>query len=251
MALTNLIKNDYGATSTYNEELALWYCGASCANVAVQQRSYNGQGYYGPVAPTSANSDSSAQSTVNSVASNFGINSQADADQTVFVFLYAPQNHPNSLRASCSKDPTSNTVVSSMQQGVYTLNFSYIYLEDYTSICNGPQNSVLGGDFNLQSPDQITPEQYATFAFSHELDEAITSPGTKSGVIVGPPLLGQLADPCNSRSFDGNNVGPATFPYWNFTRDDLRTVVASFVEWSPNTSTTSCYPDASTDIPPG
>ena len=244
-ALNSLVQTDYGASSLYRQQLSLYYCFPTldCGNQAVSLSLYNNQSFfYGPISPAAA---ATPGSVLNPVASNFGITSQSDASDTVFIFLYAPT-------FACSAGSANGQTQSS--PGVYGFTFAAIYLEDYSHYCNGPQGNTPGGDLNQQSRNAITPYQFSTFAVSHELDEALTAPGNSVQdflrgfpVDLGHGNLGQLADPCNTRTFDGNHVGPSLYPYWNFARDQFGTVVAAFVQFSDG----SCYPDVSTGVPPG
>jgi hypothetical protein len=133
--------------------------------------------------------------------------------------------------------------------------FANVYLEDGSDTCPGD----LAGQ---GSTNVVSPEQFATWATSHELDEAMTSPGgpNNGGWVVktGPSTAVQIADPCHSRNADGEtNVpvgegGPVGYPYSNFTRDSLGTVVAAYVaQLGFADANDVCTPDVSTGIPPG
>jgi hypothetical protein len=170
------------------------------------------------------------------------------------VFLFAPN------LVNCSQPNDTNSAIPG-GQNVYGFVYATVTLEDYAKhqYCDGPIGQIAGDDLNLQSPEPITPPRFATFAVSHEFDEAVTSPGSPpAGWLVpgGPGSADQLADPCADRTLVGNSTGydfsmGKHWPYFNFTRDSYGTVVAAFVKYSPNSSSGTCYPTVSTGVPPG
>jgi hypothetical protein len=245
-----LVGTDYAAASPYWQQLQLYYCypALDCAGQSLLRRRYNGQAFYGPITTQQATSPGP---TLNSLASGFGIHSQTAASDTVFVFLYGPS-------LACGQYATTNWGVPG-QNGQYGFVYANVVLEDYAKNCVGPIQNGPGNDLNLQSPDPLTPLQFATYATSHEVDEAITSPsdGTNPRGWVVPSESGQLADPCADRTQSGNSLGYDStangnnWPYYNFTRDLYGTVVAAFVLFNVNSTPNSCYPDVSTSVPSG
>src|SRR5439155_16509368 len=153
-----------------------YYCypALDCGDQGVSLRLYKNQSFfYGPVSQAAA---ASPGGVLNPVAGNFGIQSQSDANNTVFVFLYAPT-------FACTGGSINGQTQGS--NGVYGFIYANVYLEDYAHYCNGPQGNIPAGDLNQQSPETITPYQFATFAVSHELDEALTAPGaSQQGFLV-------------------------------------------------------------------
>jgi hypothetical protein len=240
-SLEHMVQTDYGPASDYRDELALFYCypALDCGNQGFQQRLYNGAQYYGPITPGQA---ATPGSTLNSVAGSFGIGTQSDATNTVFVFLFAPPlvDVPNPQgKVPCSLDPHNFNTVVPGGPGQYGFNYADVYLEDYMHNC--PSNGTVPA-LNGNSPEPTTPGQFATFATSHEIDEAITAPGGTTGWVVNG---GQLADACAFRDLAG---GAQSGKYYDFTRDTYGTVMAAFPQFSFNSVT--CYPDISTSIPP-
>ena len=244
-----LVQLDYSSSSSYFQQLQKWYCdpAADCSGQSLVRRSYNGRAFYGPVSEKQAGLSSRNPAPgpfLNSLASGFGISSQTDASNTVFVFLLPPDD-------ACIYANFNSQAPGKQHQ--YGFVYAEVVMEDYARSCNGPTGTVVGGDLNQQSPEPISPEQFATYATSHEIDEAITSPGSATGWKV-PSVGGQLADPCTNRTQSGDSLGydsPANgkkWPYYNFTRDSFGTVVAAFVQFS---SSRTCYPDVSTTVPPG
>jgi hypothetical protein len=187
--------------------------------------------------------------TLNNVAGGFGIDGQSDVDDTVFVLLYAP----NLL--TC---PSNNLNVNSQTgPGTATSYGSFVYakiqLED-TSVAA----THCAGDLNDHFPTSTTlsPEQWATFATSHELDEAITSPGGTPALESGGWIVqgqSQVADSCQVRNpVGGTNEGGSAYPYFNFTRDTRGSVVAAYIDPGGVPETNGeCGPDVATAIPPG
>ena len=239
--LNSLVLKDYG--SSYDDELSRYYrvtgCGVfgiGCTTTFVghglglrRYSPYGGVIWAGPVTENNA-SGAAAAKTLSSLARGFGVASQADVADTVFVFLHAP----TLLKPSCADNPSGNGRTS--PTGFVTAS---VYLEDQTHSCKD----------GLGSPTKITAQQFATFATSHELDEAITSPGfTSHGwLILRPNNVGwQVADPCKLRTAQGA-TSYTSYPYNNYTRDSLGTVVAAYVA----VSTHQCTPVVGTGIPPG
>ena len=253
-SLNNLVLNDYNdcTPAGYDYGLAEMLGNSLSTGLppdcGLQLRSYTanaGAFYAGPV-------NAVTQNTLNSFAGGFGITTQADVADTVFVLLYAPKLLPGpSAGAGCN--PSANGQLGGSGRNGLFGNFivASVYLEDYTYNCTGAPGTIPGRDFNLQAPTAITPEQFATFAASHEIDEALTDP-INSHTSVGWIANGrQIADDCATT--DGNGTlgpgpgdGPGQQPYWNFTRDDYGTVVAAYA--SPYADT--CEPAVDTAVPP-
>lgn len=193
---------------------------------------YGGSFFAGPVI-TGKVSSGNVQATLNGFVGGFGIQSQADVDNTVFVLLYAP----NLL--SCP-NPSTNGQTGPGRPGEYgNIVVANVYLEDYQHSCSG--------DFNQSAnpTTTISPGDFATYATSHEIDEAITDPGGTTRGWYVPPAL-QIADPCHSRNADGETAY-TSYPFENFTRDSQGTVVSAYV----NPVTSQCYPSVDTSVPPG
>jgi Concanavalin A-like lectin/glucanases superfamily/Putative Ig domain len=229
-ALANLVSLDYNDSSPGGYD---WGLSAMLGASGLQQRLYNGNFFAGPV--RTAN-----QSTLNSLAGGFGITSQADVNDTLFVLLTGPG------QTTCP-NASGNGPTGGGRPGLYG-NFptATVFLEDYAKTCSGPLNSIPGGDLNEQSPTPITPEQFATFAASHEIDEALTNVYHNTG---GWTANGQeIADVCNSTDGHGT-TGYSLYPYWNFTRDSRGTVVSAYV--NPSLLLSQCYPNVDTAVPPG
>ncbi len=236
-ALHDLIHSDYSDSGTggYDSGIAAFDGSNGSVGSGLTENYYKGSDFAGPV-PTSALSGLSVneksvpigfQRTLNSFAGGWGIQSQSDVADTVIVVVNAPSS------SDCA-GASFNSETGSGGPGLYgNFNFAFIQLED----ANYPDTSC--APHALQ---HVTADQFATFAASHEIDEAITSPLSHGWYVDG----GQIADPCNTRNLVGKVIQD-TGPYWNFTRDRLGTVVASYV--SPLTN--QCFPNVSTSVPPG
>jgi hypothetical protein len=240
--LDHLITDDY--SSSYDANLAHFYEVSGCGlfgigctttfvgpGVALRNYSpYGGAIWAGPLAAKEADQKSIDGSLAN-LAPGFSVSSASSIRNTVFVLLFAPEE------LSCKKgNPSTNS-----QTSGHGFIYASVYLEDASRHCKGD----FGGPPNI-----VTPYQFGTWATSHELDEAITSPGSNpsSWVVLAPPAQGwQIADPCVRRNADGETTYKE-FPFDNFTRDSLGTVVAAYVD--PD-NPAFCSPSASSGIPPG
>lgn len=251
-ALNSLLAKDYSEAGQggYDWGLANFYGVSNCGFLSSCRTTYVGAGvtrryyaplggllYAGPIAPvwTATNKTwqvANTQGTLNSLTGGFGIHSQAEVNNTVFVLLYAPE------LLTCG-NPSTNSETGGGRQGLYG-NFVYasVYLEDRLHYC-------FGDGIVIKNPTgAITPSQFATYALSHELDEAITDPNSSiSGWLVKPNM--QIADVCHLRNADGE-TGYTNLPYWNFTRDSRGTVVSAYV----NPITSQCWPTVDGGIPP-
>lgn len=256
LALDNLMARDYSDTGQggYDWGLANYYSVTNCGFLSSCNTTYVGAGvarryyaplggalYAGPIVPQWSSADqrwevANVQGTLNSLAGGFGIQSQSDINNTVFVLLYAP----NLL--TCG-NPSTNGETGSGRIGLYgNIVFANIYLEDRQHFCSGD-------DITTGNPaTSISPRQFATFATSHELDEAITDPGADPNgwVVLSNNSHMQTADPCHARSADGETAYGG-YPYNNFTRDSRGTVVSAYV----NPITAQCWPAVDSGIPPG
>jgi alpha-tubulin suppressor-like RCC1 family protein len=259
-AVTRLVKRDYN--SSYDNRLSQFYdvtgCGAfsSCTTTyvgdGVQLRPYvdsagTSTEWAGPVSQAHVQNEQGVTNTLNTLINGFGGSSKAgtkiEKQDTVFVFLYAPPL----LSGNCTQgNPSFNHWTSS------DLGFHYakIYLADYNHECAGDLGGYPSGPAHT-----ITPEQFATFATSHEVDEALVSPvaGQSEYGWWFHPQNWQVADPCAIRNADGattsgTDPNAAHYPYHNFTRDSLGTVVAAY---AGPTEPAVCYPAVSSAIPPG
>jgi len=246
-SLSNLVTQDYSDSGQggYDSGLSQFFDVTGCGTFSSCTRNYVGPGltqrlftplggtvFAGPVLPSQVSS-SHIQGTLNNFASGFGIQSQSDIDNTVFVLLYAP----NLL--TCG-NPSTNGETGPGQQGLYgNIVFANVFLEDHKDSCPG--------DFNQSAnpTTTISPTGFATFAASHEIDEAITDPGNTTQGWYIPPSL-QIADACESRNADGETAY-GTNPYKNFTRDSRGTLVSAYV----NPATSQCWPAVDTGVPPG
>jgi hypothetical protein len=265
VALTGLIANDYNDSGTggYDASLSEYYevtncglLGVGCTKTfvgpGVEQRFYaplGGTAFAGPVNPSQvACPDKGCAKklgkTLNGFTGGFGINSQADVNHTVFVLLYAPEVDP------CGS--THNFGTPPGRPGAYgSFVFADIHLEDKQHSC-GAIPDPLNNNFPPTSTE-LTPQQYATFAVSHELDEAITDPGDNSKGWIVPAQAGtknnfQIADPCQFRNTTGDTYPEnGGYGFYNYTRDRQGTVVAAYVDPQHG----ECTPDVATSIPPG
>jgi hypothetical protein len=263
-ALNSLLANDYSDTGQggYDWGLSKFYGVTNCGFLSSCQTTYVGPGvtrryyaplggllYAGPVIPGTGPLNNGKtgplvtglQGVLNGFAGGFvGIHSQADVNNTVFIMLYAPD------LLTCG-NPSTNLETLGGRPGLYG-NFVYasVYLEDRQHFCPGDVSST------------NSPRQFATFAVSHELDEAITDPGEgpDGWIVLADNHQMQVDDPCYLRSADGRTGyglpggpnPPAPPPYYsNFTRDSRGTVVSAYV----NPLTSHCWPTADTGLPPG
>ena len=211
-------------------------CNTTYVGSGLQIRYYGpngGAAFAGPFKPGQV-AGPKLGSFLNMLTGGFGIHSQAAVDQTVFVLLYAPN------LAVCPSNNASNN--SQTGPGSATAYGSFVYATIHLEDMVSSQDSCPGDLNDISTSTGISPEQFATFATSHELDEAITSPGPNGNVQSGGWTVsqvggqGQVADPCQTRSASGQ-VGPS-YPFFNFTRDSRGTVVAAYV----NPQTGLCWP---------
>jgi hypothetical protein len=241
-ALDDLVTRDYNDSTVasggvsqdgYDRGLAaLTGSEGGAVGAGMTFRPFNGGLFAGPV-PVAAADDSSLQHTLNSRASGWGIGSQADVGNTVFVALYPPSMTSD----GCQTNGSANGETGPGGTNLYgNFVFARVYLQDlnYTSVaCNKPGFK------------RISATQFATFAASHEIDEAIASPGNQSGVLATwAGNTEQIADPCNTMSRDGT-VAWDTGPFWNLTRDRLGTVVAAYADPLTN----NCFPTVDSGVP--
>jgi hypothetical protein len=236
-ALLNLVADyNYPASGGYDSGLSAFGGSNGGVGPGLALRNYQGQSFAGPVDPSAATTADAKfgilQHTLNNFASGWGMFSQADVDNTVFVVLYPP-----TFSTTCN-NPSFNQQTGPGGAALYGgFTFAAAYLVDLNY-----------GLRNCTPPflRSITAANFATFVASHEIDEAISSPGQR-GWVVGPSGgQGQIDDPCNTRDRQGQTI-EGTGPYWNFTRDLQGTVVAAYV--NPNTQV--CFPDVKTGVPPG
>ncbi len=237
--LNALIQKDYSDSSPNGYDVGL----AQLVGQGVQERYSNGTIFAGPVSPGSITGlikvgpprqktiVEKLVTTLNGFAGGFGIGSQSDVSNTVFVLLYAP----NLYTYGCA-NPSTNGPTGGGATGIFgSFQVANVYLEDYNHNCST--------DLNESAPLPISAEQFATYAVSHELDEAITNPANNTG---GWSIGGhQIADDCHTRNLPGQTSYTA-YPYPNLTRDELGTVVSAYV----NPLSGECFPGVDTGIPP-
>ena len=198
-------------------------------------RQYHGLNYAGPIDPKYAAGCSGntcispLQKTLNSDASGWGITSQSAVANTVFLVLFAPNLH------TCPSGDFNGETNPGGTNLYGNFPFALIDLVD----------ANYGGSCGLTSLDNVTADQFATFAASHEIDETITSPANMGWYVKVSPQPGQIDDPCNTRDLVGNVIDGSGH-YWNLTRDSYGTVVASYV--SP--SAKQCFPNVNSGVPP-
>jgi Putative Ig domain len=245
-AVSSLVKNDY--SSEYGADLSRYYqvtgcgifnigCTTTYVGNGVALRSYSpfgGTVWGGPLSSSDAKQNLATKLT--ELEPGFGMGSQSDVNDTIFVLLYAPNELPKMNQKSCN-NPSKNGPLGGF-------NVAYVYLEDSQSNCPG--------DVQLGLGSLIDYTQFATYATSHELDENITDPTSNaSGWSVSVPGLQtqQIADVCEFRNSDGETqpLADTAFPFRNYTRDSLGTVVAPYV--GP-TNPAFCHPDVASGIPP-
>jgi hypothetical protein len=236
-ALVNLVNNDYNDSQPGGYDYGI----SKMLNASgVSQRLYSGANYYGPVSESSVANANSQTTTLNSIAGGWGITSQNDVSDTVWVLLYGP----NDLKCP---NPSTNGMSAPGGTGYGSFPIAFVSLQDYGTSANsgsGHNNYCGSSDFDIGAPTPVTDVQFATFAASHEIDENLTNPYSNTG---GWTAGGhQIADDCNTTDGKGN-VGYSAYPNWNFTRDLRGTIVAAYV----TSDTSNCFPDVSTGVPPG
>jgi hypothetical protein len=155
----------------------------------------------------------------------FGVRSEADVANTIFVLLFAPPT----LQQVVTCAPGSNLDDNSTT-GPYV--YAYVVLQNKKNNCDATKQAGF--------LSKVNPYQFEMFALSRELDEAITDPIDDAwSVELGTPPSHsnrvQVADPCAFIDKSGH-VGPDYVPgsnAYNFTRDSLGHYVAQYV--SPDT----------------
>jgi hypothetical protein len=234
---------DYGL-SRYFEVTQCGFpgCEATYVGTGVAQRldSANGNlAFLGPITPSQASCSGSCPHltrTLNAATGGFGIKSQSEVDETVFVLLHEPKELDCVSGSKFTEDYNSRTAGG--RPGVYgSFVFADIYLQDARHHCSGYLNE------HGATSTVLSPGQFATYAVSHEFDEAVTDPASMHyGWWVKEGM--QIADPCHGRTAAGTTA--YADPFFNFTRDPQGTVVSAYV----NPETDACEPDVSTAIPP-
>ncbi len=239
IALSNMVSKDYSDASPggYDWGLSNFYKQASCGLATC--KAYVGRGlttryyaplggllYAGPLEPKMSPTTKrweipNLQSTLNGLAGGFGTRNQAEINNTIFVPLMAPN------LVACGEGTTANSETGPGRPGLYgNIVWARIYLEDQAP---GHQCNGSGVVDSTHPATQATPRQFATFATSHEIDEAITDTNSSPNGWIVPPGE-QIADVCQLRNLAGE-VFPSLQEN-NFTRD-------SRAPLSPHTSTRS------------
>jgi hypothetical protein len=256
-AISNLVTRDF--SSEYDAPLSHYYettgAGPISVGPGLSLCTYSsGNTWYGPVPASSVSTASSLTTFLGDRRSGListlrppCSSNQDDVANTVFLLLYAP------TLLTCPDMKTTNTTVREH-------HVAYVYLEDTTA----GQNCGLLPPPQFVPPSQIDVKlqeavDFATLSVSHELVEAITDPLVKAAngwtvqVLSGNQLLiEQIADFCADRNGNGQTgLGPPGYPFVNYPRDSLGTVVAPYVDGGSQLTSGPCSPDVSTGIPPG
>jgi hypothetical protein len=259
-AQTSLVQKDY--SSDYDSALASFAesppcVGTSCPPMFVGpgiglRTGPGGQPFAGPVDPTAVQcantknlNNCNEYQTFQSVIKQFAL-TPTDVADTVFVLLYAP----NQISALAMSPPSkSATAFPNLNCGTHALSGNGPFLNTYSTanVYLEDQNDYCSSAAEIGLFSEVGPLQFATWALSHELDEAITDPGGDfSGWINGTE---QIGDQCQFRNGAGdtNLFDGGAFTLGNFTTDSLGTVVAAYL--TPTLGVNYCTPVVSTGPP--
>jgi hypothetical protein len=233
-AISNLVTKDY--SSEYGIPLSQYH---NSDNIPVGRGlslcTYSsGKSWFGPVPASSVTGIVNPVFFRANVIVALRTPCNSNITNTVFLLLYAPP-----AQRACPNSSRNGTLAGD-------LHIASIYLED------------AGNNCGKLPPSKFEPTalhaavDFATFAASHELNEVIVDPRPQhNGWLAAGPSgqPEQIADWCTDRNAEGQttaDVDPIHFPYFNYTRDSLGTVVSPYTDLIG-----FCKPDVSTGIPPG